>query len=188
MHLSITTTRKTLIRLALAATFGSTAWAAQAADPVLMSPQWTANFCQAWNQTPQLTEGLAGEWLHDDKGRGYKVVEMYRTDCGKGSMVELKIVPKDGKAFCAYGGAPSTAANFGVDFLMHASTKNWESMGKGDPGPVWAMMSGKLEFQGPKMVAMRAIKPFESFLLLVGKAPYQANTCPAGVTETSSAK
>ncbi|MDE2128755.1 MAG: SCP2 sterol-binding domain-containing protein [Betaproteobacteria bacterium] len=179
--------RKHLVRAALTALFATTAVTAQAA-PVLMSPQWTASFCQAWNQTPQLTEGLAGEWLHDDKGRGYKIVEMYRTDCGKGSMVELKIVPKDGKAYCTYGGAPNTPANFDVDFLMHASTKNWESMGKGDPGPMWAMMSGKLEFQGPKLVAMRAIKPFESFLLMVGKVPGDAGTCPAASTQTSAAK
>jgi putative sterol carrier protein len=180
--------RKTLVRLALATLFSVATFTAQAATPVLMSPQWTASFCQAWNQTTELTEGLAGEWLHDDKGRGYKVVELYRTDCGKGSMVELKIVPKDGKAFCTYGGVPTTPANFSVDFLMHATTKNWEAMGKGDPGPMWAMMTGALEFQGPKLVAMRAIKPFASFLLNVGKVAGEAATCPAGATQTSSAQ
>lgn len=156
--------------------------AAHAGDAVLMSPQWTAHFCEAWNKTPQLTEGLAGEWLHDDKGRGYKIVQMYRSDCGKASVVEVKIVPKDGKAWCVSGGAATTPADFGVDFQMNASTQNWEGMGKGDPGPMWAMMSGKLAFQGPKTVAMRAMKPFESFLLLIGKVPYDAGTCPAAQT------
>jgi putative sterol carrier protein len=102
-------------------------------------------------------------------------------------MVELKIVPQDGKAFCTYGGVPNSPANFDVDFLMHASTKDWEAMGQGDPGPMWAMMSGKLEFQGPKLVAMRAIKPFESFLLNVGKVAADAATCPAGAMKTSLA-
>ena len=152
---------------------------AHAADPpVLMSPAWAANFCQAWNQTPELAKGLSGEWLHDDKGRGYKIVQMYRDDCGAPSTVELKIVPKDGQAWCSYGGAPNTPADFGVDFLMHATTANWEAMGRGDPGPMWAMMSGKLQFQGPKLVAMRAIKPFASFLLLLGKVPGSSASCP----------
>lgn len=153
---------------------------AHAADPaVLMSPQWAGDFCQAWNHTPELTKGLSGEWLHDDKGRGYKVVQMYRDDCGASSAVELKIVPKDGQAWCSYGGKPQTPADFSVDFLMHASTANWESMGRGDPGPMWAMVSGKLQFQGPRLVAMRAIKPFASFLLMLGKVPGSTATCPA---------
>ncbi len=149
------------------------------AAPVLMSPQWAADFCTAWNSTPQLSQGLAGEWLHDDKGRGYKIVEMYRDDCGKAGMVELKIVPKDAKAFCSYGGVPKAAPDFDVDFLMHAKTADWQAMGHGDPGPMWAMMSGRLQFQGPKLVAMRAIKPFASFLLLVGKVPADDATCPS---------
>lgn len=157
---------------------------AQAA-PLLMSPQWAADFCQAWNHTPELATGLAGEWLHDDNGRGYKVIQLYRSDCGKGSLVELKIVPRDGQAACVYGGVPQSAADFGYDFEMHASTENWQAMGRGDPTPMWAMMSGKLAFQGPKMVAMRAMKPFASFLLLVGKVPSAAATCPGTATQAA---
>ncbi len=175
---------RTVVIVALA---GATSLA-QAADPVLMSPQWAQNFCEAWNHTPALADGLAGEWLHDDKGRGYKIIEMYRSDCGKKSMVELKIVPKDGKAACAAGGTASLAPDFGVDFLMYADTADWESMGNGSPGPMWAMMSGKLQFQGPKMVAMRAIEPFKSFLRLVGKVAYDARTCPSGAVQTSAAR
>ncbi len=153
---------------------------AHAADPaVLMSDSWAGQFCQAWNHNPGLTQGLAGEWLHDDKGRGYKIVQMYRDDCGAASRVELKIVPEGGKAECVYGGAPKLAPDFGVDFLMHATTANWEAMGHGDPGPMWAMMSGKLQFQGPRLVAMRAIKPFSSFLLMLDKVPGSTGTCPA---------
>jgi putative sterol carrier protein len=157
------------------------------AAPVLMSAPWTQGFCEAWNQTPALADGLAGEWLHDDKGRGYKIVQMYRDDCGKAGVVELKIVPKDGHAHCSYGGAAADAPDFGVDFLMHATTADWKAMGTGDPGPMWAMMSGKLQFEGPKMVAMRAIEPFKSFLLLVGRVPYAASTCPAGAAQASAA-
>lgn len=48
-----------------------------------------------------------------------------------------------------------------------------------DPGPMWAMMRGKLEFRGPKLVATRAIKPFASFLPLLGEVPGVACACPA---------
>ncbi len=147
--------------------------------PVLMSAAWAGQFCQAWNHDPKLTQGLAGEWLHDDKGRGYKIVRMYRDDCGAASAVELKIVPRDGRAYCAYGGAPRSTPDFGVDFLMHASTGNWRAMGAGDPGPMWAMVSGKLEFRGPRLVAMRAIGPFASFLRMLDKVPYSVAGCPA---------
>ena len=175
----VSNTPRLFVRGAVALALGSAALAAHASAPALMSPAWTAAMCSAWNATPQLTKGLAGEWLHDDKGRGYKVVEMYRDDCGSAGVVELKIVPRDGQAYCSYGGVPQVAPDFAVDFLMHAKTPDWESMGRGDPGPMWAMMSGKLQFQGPKLVAMRAIKPFASFLLLVGKVDYDAKTCPA---------
>ncbi len=152
--------------------------AASAPAPALMSPQWAAAFCAAWNATPQLSQGLAGEWLHDDKGRGYKIIELYRDDCGKAGSVELKIVPRDARAACSYGGVPKIEPDFDVDFLMHAKTADWLAMGRGDPGPMWAMMSGRLQFQGPKLVAMRAIKPFASFLRLVGRVPADAATCP----------
>ena len=159
---------------------------AYAADSsVLMSPSWAGQFCQAWNQNTGLTQGLAGEWLHDDKGRGYKIVQMYRDDCGAASRVELKIVPQDGQAHCAYGGAPKFPADFAVDFMMHASTANWEAMGHGDPGPMWAMMSGKLQFQGPRLVAMRSIKPFTSFLLMIDKVQASSATCPAAAKTAS---
>lgn len=155
----------------------ASAWA-DGGTQVLMSPQWAKEACAAWNQTPQLTDGLKGEFMHDDKGRGYKLVEMYRTDCGKASVVELKLQLENDKAMCVSGGAPTLKPNFDVDFLMHADTKRWEEMGKGDYGPMKAMMFGRLEFQGPKLVAMRAMDPFSAFLLLVGKVPADTATCP----------
>ena len=178
-RLSVRPLVRPVVRALAALALASAPLAASAAAPALMSPAWTAAMCSAWNATPQLTHGLAGEWLHDDKGRGYKIIQMYRDDCGSAGVVELKIVPKDGQAYCSYGGVPNAAPDFAVDFLMHAKTADWEAMGRGDPGPMWAMMSGKLQFQGPKLVAMRAIKPFASFLQLVGKVDYDANTCPA---------
>jgi putative sterol carrier protein len=51
-------------------------------------------------------------------------------------------------------------------------------MGKGEYGPMRAMMFGRLEFEGPKGEAMSNMGPFENFLLLVGKVPSEAGSCP----------
>lgn len=167
-----------LIGAAVGLSLALAASAAQADAPVFMGPQWAKDACTAWNNTPELTDGLKGEFMHDDKGRGYKLVEMYRTDCGKAGVVELKLQLENDKAMCVAGGAPTLAPNFDVDFLMHADTKRWIEMGKGEYGPMKAMMFGRLEFQGPKLVAMRAMDPFSAFLLLVGKVPSNTETCP----------
>ena len=149
------------------------------AAPVLMTPEWAVQACDAWNANPILTTELAESWIKNDKRRGYKVMHMYRTDCGEGVMVEMKIASKDGKAMCVYGGKVQSTTDFGVDYLMHANTKRWSEMGKGEYGPMKAMMFGRLEFSGPKMEAMGVMGPFEQFLLLVGKVQSDTTSCPA---------
>jgi putative sterol carrier protein len=52
-------------------------------------------------------------------------------------------------------------------------------MGKGEYGPMRAMMLGRLGFSGPMVEAMGNMAPFENFLLLVGKVPADATACPA---------
>ena len=142
---------------------------AQAA-PAMMSAEWTAQACDAWNKDATLTEGLADKWIKNDKNRGYKIIQMYRTDCGADYKTELKIVAKDGKAMCVFGGKQQTAAlDYDVDYLMHADSKRWNEMGAGEYGPMRAMMFGRLKFSGPKMEAMSVMGPFEAFLLLPGK-------------------
>ncbi len=169
---------------ALAAALALTAFAGQAmADTApaapLMSPQWAAQACTAWNDTPQLTSGLAGKWIANDKKRGYKIIHIYRKDCKDSPQVELKIVPKDGKAMCAYGGKVMTSPlDSSVDYLMWAETDDWHDMGAGKYGPMHAMMFGDLLFEGPKWEAMSVMGPFGQFLLLVGKVP-STDACPA---------
>ena len=51
--------------------------------------------------------------------------------------------------------------------------------GRGDCGPLKAMMFGLLEFGGPKREAMGNMGPFENFLLLVGKVESDTAACPA---------
>ncbi|MGO9445124.1 MAG: SCP2 sterol-binding domain-containing protein [Thiobacillaceae bacterium] len=153
-----------------------TAGAATAAPP-LMSVEWTAQACNAWNKDAVLTGGLADKWIHNDKGHGYKIIHLYRTDCGPSTMTELKIVAKDGKALCVYGGAVQSQPDLDVDYEMNAETSRWHEMGAGEYGPMKAMMFGRLKFKGPKLEAMSVMGPFEAFLLLPGKIP-GTDACP----------
>jgi putative sterol carrier protein len=150
------------------------------AAPILMAPDWMAQACEAWNKNPVLTGELAEKWVKNDKQRGYKIVHMYRTDCGDGAPVEMKIEPRDGKAMCTYGGTPQAKPDYDVDYLMHAKSERWLEMGKGEYGPMRAMMFGRLQFSGPMMEAMSVMGPFEQFLLLVGQVPSDTASCPAG--------
>jgi putative sterol carrier protein len=167
---------KTTLRIAAAAI--ALLPAAALAAPVTMSVDWTVSACEAWNREKPLTDELAAEWIKNDKGRGYKTIQMYRTDCGGTYKTELKIQLKDGKATCTYGGAAVSVPDFDVDYLMHATTARWIEMGKGEYGPMRAMMFGRLQFSGPKLEAMGVMGPFESFLLLVGKVPGDNASCP----------
>lgn len=167
--------KKSILAAALLVTFSVTAHA----NPPLMSPEWTAQACDAWNKDATLTTGLAGDWIKNDKGRGYKIVHMYRTDCGEATKTELKIVARDGKAMCAYGGAVQNPnPDHSVDYTMHAETTRWQEMGAGEYGPMRAMMFGRLKFQGPRAEAMGVMGPFEAFLRLPGKIP-ASTACPA---------
>lgn len=154
-----------------------TATAASAAP--LMSADWAAQACQSWNGNPILAGELGEKWIKNDAGRGYKIIHMYRDECGEGSKVEMKIVPQGGKAICTHGGpVQNSKLNLDVDYVMHAETKRWREMGAGEYGPMRAMAFGRLKFQGPKMEAMSVMGPFEQFLLMPGKVPGD-DSCPA---------
>ncbi|MFM2121185.1 MAG: hypothetical protein RL722_2653 [Pseudomonadota bacterium] len=146
-----------------------------------MSPAWAAAMCQAWNAEPVLMDKLAESgWARNDGGRGFKVMQIYRSDCPSAHRVELQIALQEGKARCTYGGAARTPQlEGGADYLMWAETARWREMGAGDYGPMKAMMFGRLNFAGPKMEAMGNMGPFEQFLRLVGKVPGDWERCPA---------
>ncbi|TAK42496.1 MAG: sterol-binding protein [Betaproteobacteria bacterium] len=149
------------------------------AEPVLMSAEWTKGLCSAWNNDPVLTQKLAESgWAKNDKGRGFKVIQIYRTDCAKRPTAEIRLALRDGKAACVYGGAAETARlESDADYVMDANTSRWEEMGRGEYGPMKAMMFGRLSFDGPMGEAMGNMGPFEAFLTLVGKVPYDSRTC-----------
>ena len=150
------------------------------AAPVLMSSDWASEACKAWNADATLTEKLhASGWAANNKGRGYKVLRVARTDCTSSPPVDLQIAPRDGKALCIAGQPASEAAlDYGVDYAMKAETRRWLEMGRGEYGPMRAMMFGRLSFDGPMGEAMGNMGPFESFLLLVGKVPGESGSCP----------
>lgn len=154
---------------------------------VLMAPDWAKQACDAWNQNKVLTEELAASgWSKNDKGRGYKLIRLYRQDCERSPQIELRIADKDGKAMCIDGGTASDAplvAN--ADYLMWAPTERWLQMGKGEYGPMRAMMFGRLKFEGPMWEAMNNMGPFEQFLRLVGTVSSDSSACPNSSATTA---
>ncbi|RUM74567.1 MAG: sterol-binding protein, partial [Sulfurovum sp.] len=90
-----------------------------------MDASWAKSTCDAWNKNATLTNKL-GKWSSNDKKRGYKIIQIYRTECGKSSKIQLNISNKNGKAICTYGGKPDgKKVNTDVDYVMHASDKDW---------------------------------------------------------------
>lgn len=143
--------------------------------PIFMSPAWAHDLCGAWNESSTLTNGLAGGWVHNNGGKAYKTLEISDSVCTVSAPVELQIAFKDGKAFCIYGGAlTGDRLDYGYDYSMWATTKNWMDMGS----PITAMMFGRLNFKGPKMEAMSNMGPFGAFLKLVAQVPGSVAFCP----------
>ena len=162
----------------LAAAFAAMAGTAAAA-PALMSEEWAKAACTAWNADATLTKDLHETgWAANDKKRGYKALQVARKDCKASPKVELRIAAKDGKAMCVSGAKSAAALDLDVDYAMVADTKRWVEMGKGEYGPMRAMMFGRLAFDGPMGEAMGNMGPFESFLLLGGKVPGDIAGCP----------
>lgn len=153
---------------------------ARAADPVMMSAEWAAAACAAWNADPVLTHDLVESgWINNDEDRGFKVMQVYREDCGDAPTAELRVSLRDGAARCVYGGpVETTKLDAGADYVMFAETNRWQEMGRGDYGPMKAMAFGRLGFKGPKMEAMGNMGPFSNFLLLVGKVNSDVSSCP----------
>ena len=151
-----------------------------------MDATWAKQACNAWNANATLTGKLgsksASKWISNDAGRGYKVLQMSRSQCGAKTKIQLNIADKGGKAMCIYGGKPDgKKLNMAVDYIMHATDKNWTCMGKGSwgCGAMGAMGTGKLKFSGPKVEAMKVMGPFGSFLRLAGAVPgNKGATCP----------
>jgi putative sterol carrier protein len=170
---------KQLIQIAACAALAAAG--AASASPVLMSADWARDACTAWNADATLTQKLyESGWAANNKKRGYKVLRLARSDCASSPRVELRIAPQEGRAQCVLGGlaAPDTALDYDADYLMTAQTRRWQEMGRGEYGPMRAMLFGRLSFEGPMGEAMGNMGPFASFLLLVGKVPGEAQTCP----------
>ena len=148
--------------------------------PVFMSADWAKQACGAWNADPVLTGELAKSgWVENDGKRGFKVMQIYRTDCPNSPRVEMRVAKKDGKAMCVYGGKVETQKlDSGMDYIMHAETGRWGEMGRDEYGPMKAMMFGRLKFDGPMMEAMGNMGPFKNFLLLTGKVAASTTSCP----------
>ncbi len=158
--------------------FAAGTHAARAASP-LMSQHWAVQACEAWNAEPILTDGLIdSEWIKNDAARGYKIIQLYRSDCRESPRAQIRISIEDDKAKCVYGGGVDKELDLNVDYIMYADTGRWKEMGRGEYGPMRGMLFGRLKFEGPKWEAMKNMGPFRKFLLLVGKVPSDVDTCP----------
>jgi putative sterol carrier protein len=160
-----------------------------AVERPLMTAEWAQAMCTAWNGSETLTRGLfESDWAANDKQRGYKLLQLYRTDCPASPRVELRIGLRDGRAECVYGGVVSGAElDTDVDYVMHATTERWRQMGAGEYGPMRAMMFGRLKFAGPKLEAMGNMGPFGAFLKMTGEVPADPGLCPDGTVPHSAA-
>ncbi len=147
---------------------------------VMMSGDWAAAACEAWNADEVLTRELVNsDWIGNDKDRGFKVMQLYRSDCGEAPTAELRVALVEGEARCVYGGPVETQElDKSADYLMHATSDRWLEMGANEYGPMKAMMLRRLKFSGPYGEAMGNMGPFKNFLLLVGKVPGSVSSCP----------
>jgi len=148
--------------------------------PVMMSVEYIAQFCDAWNADELMTIGLAdSEWVDNDGDKGFKIIQLYRRDCQDSPHVEMQFERQDGKAICVYAGkVENPDLDRSADYEMYADTKRWIEIGNGDYGPLKAMMFGRLKFKGPKIEAMGNMGPFKNFLLLFGRFPSDTTVCP----------
>ncbi len=165
--------RKTVLTVLL---LGAPAFASAA----FMDEEWAKKACDGWNASETLTTELGGDWMANNGGRGYKLVQMYRSECSPDTKIQLTIEPKDGKAICTYGGKPDGKAfDPKMDYLMHAKDKHWTCIGAGKfgCGAMGAMATGKLKFTGPKMEAMSVMGPFGAFLRLTGEIGGEKGEC-----------
>lgn len=152
-----------------------------AAAPVFMSADWAKTACTAWNADVDMGKKLHDSgWAGNTKNRGYKILRVARGDCpASAPRAELRIAPKDGRATCTAGGAAGAEPLDGdADYLMTADTRRWLEMGRGEYGPMRAMMFGRLAFEGPMGEAMGNMGPFEGFLKLVGSVAGDTGSCP----------
>jgi hypothetical protein len=62
------------------------------ANAGFMDADWAKKACDGWNNNATLTNELGGdEWAANDGGRGYKLIQMYRDECGADSKVQINI-------------------------------------------------------------------------------------------------
>jgi len=140
-----------------------------------MDTSWAQNLCSQWNKNATLSQQLGGAtWVDNNAGRGYKLIQLYRTECGSSTKIQITIKNQKGKAICTYGGKPnSKTLNSKVDYVMHAKDKHWTCIGAGKfgCGAAGALSTGKLQLKGPIGEAKRVMQPFSTFLKLVGQVP-----------------
>jgi len=119
----------TSIALAALAVFTTASHAAPAMDV----REWTAQACDYWNKEPILMDGLGDKWIKNNSNRGYKIIHLYRTDCGEATQTEMKIVPRTARP-CAPMAVRCRIRKWTMrpTTPWHATTERWNEMGAGE--------------------------------------------------------
>ncbi|MDW8237538.1 MAG: SCP2 sterol-binding domain-containing protein [Aquificaceae bacterium] len=144
------------------------------ANAIFMDDVYAKMLCDAWNKTPQLVDNLgkSESWSQIAERKLF----LYREDCPNSKQIQLTIKNEDSKARCVYGGFAKDQRSKD-DFLMYAQTSRWLEMGAKAYGPMKAMMTNRLKFEGPRGVAMKNMGPFEAFLDLIDQQS-DSSKCP----------
>lgn len=119
-----------------------------------LSADWVERYRALWNQQAELVEGL----------KGFNALIEYGWEDGSKPSAFLRV--EDGRAVSAdWGTAPAKP-----DFVMKASTENWNRLRNGTLSGRAALLTKKLKFQGSMITAMKYMGAFEKSIALLGKA------------------
>lgn len=118
-----------------------------------LSAEWIKRYQALWNQQGDLVDGL----------KGFDALIEYGMEDDSKPSVFLRV--EDGRAVAsAWKDAPGKP-----DFVMKASTENWQRLREGSLSGRAALLTKKLKFQGSMITAMRYMGPFEKSIALLGK-------------------
>lgn len=119
-----------------------------------LSPEWMEAYREAWNQRPEIVEGLKGfnAWI-EYGWAGAEAASVYlRVDDGRATRTD-------------------TVAPTHTDFVMHATPENWRRIYTRELNGRAALLTRKLQFKGSMITAMRYMTPFNASIALLGDIP-----------------
>ncbi len=140
---------------------------ASAEPPRLLDAGYTAQLCEAWNQTslPAALGRSGSGWIDSADSEGRQLIIVSRRDCTGWSKVQLVIeADEGGQAVCRQGGAFEGGE---LQWQFTPTTEQWADFTDGFG--VMQMPGIMKGFVGPYSVAAANIGNFEVFFAAAGK-------------------